>query len=802
MVTNGLTMTGGPYTPTTPDPASNRTVTALTAFSTVANGSWNTPGTWACGVPPTGTTVPININHNVTLDVDVDVQSTVTVAASRTLTVGANNFTVGGSGTGTQNFALNGTVLVNGGGSLNVGSNTAVTTSNITVASGGIFTLSNGTVNLGPSDGGRRTFSTSGTLNITGGNFNVNGNVVLSAGCTFNMSSGTLLIDPNDGTSGGSVTSGTNILAVGSSSSAISSTVTGGTILINDPPFSGAGLSVANNTSTGQNWTGSTIQFGGSTGTNATTATNGFQVDCYINSGRLRLGNVIVNGGSTARRVTDVSFGINVMNDLTVNSGSELRIASTSFSSLAGNIINNGTIITTGAIRLESVSGTSGVATSNVQSISGSGIWQNAVTGSTANMVDFLVNNSSGTPIALPANMISGIGTGSVSGTLTLTAGRLDVGDTPLILGVSTSTTGTLSPTTPTSSSYIIGEFQRWIGTTTGNRFFPVGTSSTPRFAQINFTGAQTTGGRISSRFVASTPGVSGLPIPAEAGNGNIVIGAVSPTGYWQIDRLSGAGGTYTAIVDASGFTKTDGSAITDFANVKLVKRTTAGDWAAGADGTASAIANAAGLATATRTGCTAFSVFAIGGTTAALPIELKSFTGKALKAANQLEWTTSTEEGVKEHIIERSANGYNNWTLVGTTPSKGDARVDQSYSMEDKTPLTKSFYRLRSLDLDGREQFSNVISLTRQNNSFGVIAAYPNPAVEMINVQFNTLEEGNITARIVDMTGRLVLEQQMSALNGTNMFPVQLHGLSAGTYFITLSSDNEVAEPIRFVKQ
>jgi hypothetical protein len=121
---------------------------------------------------------------------------------------------------------------------------------------------------------------------------------------------------------------------------------------------------------------------------------------------------------------------------------------------------------------------------------------------------------------------------------------------------------------------------------------------------------------------------------------------------------------------------------------------------------------------------------------------------------------------------------------------------------MEDKTPLTKSFYRLRSLDLDGREQFSNVISLTRQNNSFGVIAAYPNPAVEMINVQFNTLEEGNITARIVDMTGRLVLEQQMSALNGTNMFPVQLHGLSAGTYFITLSSDNEVAEPIRFVKQ
>jgi hypothetical protein len=204
---------------------------------------------------------------------------------------------------------------------------------------------------------------------------------------------------------------------------------------------------------------------------------------------------------------------------------------------------------------------------------------------------------------------------------------------------------------------------------------------------------------------------------------------------------------------------------------------------------------------TASGIGFTTFSPFAVANL-AALPIELKSFTGKTLKTTNLLEWVTATEVNVKEHIIERSANGNTGWTIVGTTPSKGNARTDQPYSLEDTKPLTKSFYRLRSFDLDGREQFSNVISLTRQNNSFGVIAAYPNPAVEMINVQFNTLEEGNITARIVDITGRLVSEQQISALNGTNLFPVHLHGLSAGTYFITLSSDREVAEPIRFVKQ
>jgi hypothetical protein len=748
MVTNGLTMTGGPYTPTTPDPASNRTVTALTAFSTAANGNWNNPATWACGVPPSGTTIPIIINHNVTLDVNYDFNANLTINSGRTLDIGANTLTVG------------------------------------------------------PSGGGNRTVSVSGTLNMTGGNLNVNGNIVFNSGSTFNQSAGDLVIDGNSGTSGTSVNSSTSLMSIATSAVNIS----GGTVLFVDPNINNSsGNSCFSYTgSSAVICSGGLFKLGDGTSTQAgNSATTGFYLSPNSTAtARFSFFNLEINGGSTSTRLTRNNWDLIVRNNLTITSGSTLSTNDDVW--IRKDLINNGVFINSAYYLVlgdyNSTGPTTSSPTSQVNQISGSGVYWNATSAPTANHFALKIDNTSGTSISVPSEFISGVGTGSVSSALLLSNGILDIGATPLTLGISTGTVGTL--TGGSATSYIIGEFQRWIGTTTGNRFFPVGTSSTPRFAQINFTGAQTTGGRISSRFVASTPGVSGLPIPAEAGNGNIVIGAVSPTGYWQIDRLSGAGGTYTAIVDASGFTKTDGSAITDFANVKLVKRTTAGDWAAGADGTASAIANAAGLATATRTGCTAFSVFAIGGTTAALPIELKSFTGKALKAANQLEWTTSTEEGVKEHIIERSANGYNNWTLVGTTPSKGDARVDQSYSMEDKTPLTKSFYRLRSLDLDGREQFSNVISLTRQNNSFGVIAAYPNPAVEMINVQFNTLEEGNITARIVDMTGRLVLEQQMSALNGTNMFPVQLHGLSAGTYFITLSSDNEVAEPIRFVKQ
>jgi hypothetical protein len=620
---------------------------------------------------------------------------------------------------------------------------------------------------------------------------NVNGSVSISS--TFNQSGGDINIDGNGGTAGSSVASGTAMLSM---TSALGTT-TGGTITIVDPNFNSGGKAVDYNvSSTARTWAPAhVLNIGDGISSQSSSNTSGFILESYTSTGRLTYGTLNIKGGSTTNRWASLGpWSINVGGTTTVDAGSEIRLGSSSTSPVfVGNIVNNGTITSTVNITLAGISGNNVVVNPNAQAISGSGVWRNSVSTPTANLTSLTVNNSNSNPIALPASMITGTGTGSISSTLTLTSGKLDVTSGALTVGISTGTAGTISG--GSSTTYVIGEIRKWRALGTGSQLFPVGNSSTYYPATVNFpTTGPSAGGTNNVQFISGDPGSAGLPAADPSGTNPNCFTACT-TGYWQIDAGNGlTGGTYNLDLTATSF-----PCITTLLDARILKRPTAGgNWTF--NGTHGV--NAAGNVIR-RVGLTGFSQFAISqGSSTPLPIELKSFTGKALKAANQLEWTTSTEEGVKEHIIERSANGYNNWTLVGTTPSKGDARVDQSYSMEDKTPLTKSFYRLRTLDLDGREQFSNVISLTRQNNSFGVIAAYPNPAVEMINVQFNTLEEGNITARIVDMTGRLVLEQQMSALNGTNMFPVQLHGLSAGTYFITLSSDNEVAEPIRFVKQ
>ncbi len=721
------------------------TASPATTFS--GTGNWSDPARWSAGVP--GCSSPVTIAASAVCAIDVAaVAGDVTVAATGTINLAGNSLTLG-------------------------------------CASGG----------------GNRIMSVSGTLNVTGGVLTVNGRVSINSGATFNQSSGDIVIDGNSGSAASSVAAGTAMLLISSGLG----TVSGGTITIVDPNFNASGKAVDYNVSTtAKTWaTAHILNIGDGASSQSSSNTGGFILESYTGTGRLVYGTLNIKGGNTTNRWASLgAWSINVGGTTTVDAGSEIRLGSTSTSPVfIGNIVNNGTITSTVNISLAGISGNSVVVNPSTQTISGGGVWRNLSASPTANLTSLTVNNSSGTPIALPASMISGVGTGSISSTLTLTAGKLDVGGTPFILGISAATNGTLSPATPLPASYIIGEFQRWIGTTSGNRYFPVGTTNTPRFAQINFTGAQTTGGIVSTKFVESTAGTSGLPIPAEAGNGNIIIDLVSPTGHWQIDRLSGGGGTYTAIMDASGFTKVGGSAITDFANVKLVKRASAGSWAAGATGTASVIPNAAGLATATRVGCTDFSVFAIGGTTAALPLELNSFTGKVQDRSNMLNWETAQERDVNTHIVERSADGTT-WTEIGRKAGQVQSNVATKYELEDRAPLAKAYYRLRSVDFDGKESVSASIVLTRKSEQFAITNVFPNPTDARVMVQFATKNEAAVMIRIVDLTGRIVLEQQTEVGAGINEIPVNLQSLATGVYNVTITNGTETAGPVRIVKQ
>ena len=744
---NQVTVGGTPYVPTVQAPAAaSRTIVALATYDSVNNGDWSVGSTWACGAPPPNSpTAIININSNITVT-DSRIAGSVNIAAGKTLTISGGDLTMGTSSTGAATGNSN------------------------------------------------RVLTATGTLAITGGTLNVNGNVIISGG--FTMSAGTLNIDPNDGTAAGSSTAASLALNIATLN------VTGGNINMIDPAYPAATRSIAYSTASADAvfGTGCTITLGGGDDTNVANV-GGFYVECNVATGTLEIGTLIVGADclfSTKRHASTntSSLFITKVRNLTVNG--EI-VVNSAVLAITGDVINNGimsvlpTVVNTGLAFVGDAQYSGSVVLSNgsaAQSLSGSGSFRKSTADAPSSLISalsiFQTATGTGVTLNVPLSVTSQLNL--ASGKLFTTAGLLTVGESSVLTGTY-ATAGT---------GWVVGPIRRWIPTATypvtdQRSFFPVGDINQRRMMNLFFTAAPVAGTVTAQYNAAPDPGEAGLPMAW----GGITVTNSSPTGYWNATS-SGVGGTYSVRVDATGFTKRLSGTITDLPNIRLIKRPDAGAWI-NTDGSAIAPVS---LATIEGTGFTTFSDFGVGGTAAAaLPLELKSFTGQVQSTTNMLSWETLTEKNVQSHIVERSVDGAR-WSEVGRKAGQVDSQVSVKYTLEDRAPLAKAYYRLRSVDFDGKESLSSTIVLTRKGDQFGITSVYPSPTNGNVTVQFNATAEETVTVRVMDMTGRLVMQQVTEAVKDINELPLTLTGLQAGVYTVTVANSTGVSAPVRFVKQ
>lgn len=445
-------------------------------FVSLGNGNWNSAATWNKGTVPSCTDV-------------------VQIAAGTTVTVNS-------AGNVSKNVTINtGGTLVNASGDLTVG-----------------CTLKN------------NSLVNNGTLTISGGILNVNGNVNNVNGSTFNQSGGDIIVDGNDaGIVANSVASGTNIFGFGTSGTGATLNLTGGRIVIVDPHVA---TSAAGGTSNGHAFAywgngyragvNHTIQLGDGVSTDAGGNTSGLQYNTWPGTGYFIAGNLVINLPTGTNRFVVPPYTVGVEKDLTITSG-ELRLSG---SKINGNIVNNGTLTSTGTLELaqwgaDLTSSTSSLASTNAQTISGTGVFRNLAASPTANLTSLSVNNASTGGVTLNAPL-------SVSGTLTLTAGKVNTTSANLLtLGTATAA-GTLSGGSTTS--YVVGPFARTIASGNANTsyiVYPVGKTA---YAPIALAPATTAVTNMKAEAFDSNSGTAG------AGTQNL-----SATRRWEAPLVSGA---------------------------------------------------------------------------------------------------------------------------------------------------------------------------------------------------------------------------------------------------------------------
>jgi hypothetical protein len=260
-------------------------------------------------------------------------------------------------------------------------------------------------------------------------------------------------------------------------------TMSGGTIVIQQPNSSGAGNRDYFNDATINNITGGTVQIGNAaTSPSQTFFVSGNAPDFIINN-------------STGGHIVQLLNDFDVFGSTTINAGNTLNL---------NDGVGTGHIYTQRGAAFTNMGTLNGTVPGSTLSFAGSAAQTYGGDGTiTTPLLNLIMTNGGGLTItnSIPSDI--------TVFSLSMFAGDITTGVSTLAIGTSTTNLGVFTYTQGT----VVGKFKRWFDATVSARNFPVGIAGTTRNANILFTTAPATGGTLTAEWVPAYGGTNGLPL-------------------------------------------------------------------------------------------------------------------------------------------------------------------------------------------------------------------------------------------------------------------------------------------------
>jgi len=184
------------------------------------------------------------------------------------------------------------------------------------------------------------------------------------------------------------------------------------------------------------------------------------------------------------------------------------------------------------------------------------------------------------------------------------------------------------------------------------------------------------------------------------------------------------------------------------------------------------------------------FSEFVFVSTSGPLPVELSAFDATLNDEDAVLVWETLSETGNSGFEVQRRAEQA--WQRVGSLEGAGTTDTPQSYRFTD-TDLPYAAdslsYRLRQIDADGTESFSEPVTIARQVTQAELLPTYPNPASGQATVRFAVPERQDVRIDLYDLLGRRIQTVVDTNVEGRTEGQFDVSGLASGTYFLRMQT-------------
>jgi len=198
--------------------------------------------------------------------------------------------------------------------------------------------------------------------------------------------------------------------------------------------------------------------------------------------------------------------------------------------------------------------------------------------------------------------------------------------------------------------------------------------------------------------------------------------------------------------------------------------------------------------------GCTAVAEIYLANCTKTA-IELINFDGEAKANGNYLYWATASEYNSEVFEVQHSVDGTE-FKGIGEVNAAGNSNVRNDYNfLHTAAPEGISYYRLVEKDLDGNASMTHTIALNRESGDISVISVSPVPALDQVNIEFNTVIAEDAVINVYDVAGRLVEVANTNITTTANMVTIKVSNFPSGTYFLSVST-NEAMTTAKFIKQ
>lgn len=166
------------------------------------------------------------------------------------------------------------------------------------------------------------------------------------------------------------------------------------------------------------------------------------------------------------------------------------------------------------------------------------------------------------------------------------------------------------------------------------------------------------------------------------------------------------------------------------------------------------------------------------------LGVNMISFQGTQNKNEIRLNWTVEENESLDHFEVEKSINGAD-FISAGLIFTSGQAGK-MNYSFTEKVTTTGSItYRLRIVDRGHQSGYSKSLVFETGNVTIRILA---NPASDRLSFSFYAASDQVTDIKVIDMNGRVMLQQKLNSKQGTNLVTLPLSSrFTKGLYIVDL---------------